>query len=213
MKKLLLILSLLFFFQLSAQEKLNTKQWQDDLRFFQNTVHKDYSHLFVKTTKSIFDNEVESLYKNIPNLTQHEIVVGFSRLVSLFKYGHSYVSFNQKSYKFSQLPFNLYQFKDGVYIQGTHQKFAKAIGAKVIAIEKTPILEALKTIEPTVESENPQYFKAYGINNLRHPEILHAQKTTKTLQNEPLWTESAIVSFTTKSHSNIKFEPSSFGFR
>ncbi len=184
MKKIFLILSLLFFFQLSAQEKLTSKQWQNDLRFFQKTVHKDYSHLFVKTTKNVFDTEVKSLYKDIPNLTQHEVVVGFSRLVSLFKYGHSYVSFNQKSYKFSQLPFNLYQFKDGVYIQGTHKKYAKAIGAKVIAIEKTPILKALKTIEPTVESENSQYFKAYGINNLRLPEILHAQKITKTLQNK-----------------------------
>lgn len=184
MKKLIFILNLLFFFQLSAQEKLTTKQWQDDLRFLQNTVHKDYSHLFVKTTKEVFNNEVELLYKDIPNLTQHEIVVGFSRLVSLFKYGHSYVSFNQKSYKFSQLPFNLYQFKDGVYLQGTHKKYAKAIGAKVIAIEKTPILKALKTIEPTVESENSQYFKAYGINNLRYPEVIHAQKITKTLQNE-----------------------------
>jgi tetratricopeptide (TPR) repeat protein len=184
MKKLLLILNLLFFFQLSAQEKLTTKQWQDDLRFFQNTVHKDYSHLFVKTTKDVFNNEVESLYKDIPNLTQHEIVVGFSRLVSLFKYGHSYVSFNQKLYNFSKLPFNLHQFNDGIYIQGTHKKHAKVVGAKVIEIEKTPVLEALKTIEPTVESENSQYFKAYGINNLRYPEILHAQKITKTLQNK-----------------------------
>ena len=31
--------------------------------------------------------------------------------------------------------------------------------------------------------------------------------------NEPLWTESAIVSFATESHSSIKSEPSSLGLR
>jgi len=55
--------------------KMITTQWQEDLRYLQNTVHKDYSFLFVKTTKEIFDAEVETLYKNIPNLEGHEIIV------------------------------------------------------------------------------------------------------------------------------------------
>ncbi len=184
MKTILLILNLFLFFQLSAQETLTAKQWQDDLRFLQNTVHKDYAHLFVKTTKEAFDAEVTALNKAIPNLQDHEIIVGLSRLVSLFKYGHTYVSFHQKPFEFSQLPFNLYAFNDGIYIQGAHKDYPKAVGAKVIAIEGMPISEALKAIEPTVESENSQYFKAYGINNIRYPEILHAQKITKTLQNK-----------------------------
>jgi tetratricopeptide (TPR) repeat protein len=188
MKKLLFILNVLLFLQASAQETLTTKQWQKDLLFLQKTIHKDYSHLFVKTTKEIFDAKLNTLYKSIPNLAPHEMVVGLSRLVSLFKYGHTYVSFHQKSFEFSQLPFNLYEFSDGVYIQGTHKSYSKAIGAKVLAIEGKPILEALKTIEPTVESENSQYFKAYGINNLRYPEVLHAQKITKYLQKKVLLT-------------------------
>ena len=83
MKKILLLLNVLLFFQLSAQKNLASKKWQNDLRFFQNTIHKDYSHLFVKTTKTIFDKEVETFYKEIPNLKSHEIVVGFSKLISL----------------------------------------------------------------------------------------------------------------------------------
>ncbi|WP_234387156.1 S41 family peptidase [Aquimarina sp. Aq78] len=184
MKKILFILNILLFFQLSAQETISATQWQEDLRFLQNTIHKDYSFLFVKTTKEDFNTEVETLYRDIPNLQEHEIIVGFSRLVSLFKYGHTYVSFHQKPFEFSQLPFNLYEFNDGIYIQGTHKDYPEAVGAKVIAIEGKPIAEVLKAIEPTVEVENSQYFKAYGINNIRYPEILHAQKLTKTLQNK-----------------------------
>lgn len=184
MKKTLIILSLFLFAQLWSQEKLTKVQWQEDLRFIQNTIHKDYSHLFVKTTKEIFDTEVETLYSDIPNLQEHEIIVGISRLVSLFKYGHTYISFHQKPFEFSQFPFNLYEFNNEIYIQGTHKNYPSALGAKVIAIEGKPISAVLKAIEPTVEVENSQYFKAYGINNIRYPEVLHAQKITKTLQNK-----------------------------
>ncbi|EZH75677.1 hypothetical protein ATO12_02490 [Aquimarina atlantica] len=184
MKKILIILNLFLFTQLWSQEALTKVQWQEDLRFIQNTIHNDYSHLFVKTTKEIFDTEVETLYNDIPNLQEHEIIVGISRLVSLFKYGHTYISFHQKPFEFSQLPFNLYEFNDGIYIQGAHKNYPEAVGAKVIAVEGKPISEVLKAIEPTVEVENSQYFKAYGINNIRYPEVLHAQKITKTLQNK-----------------------------
>ncbi len=184
MKKIFFILSMLLFFKLSAQEKLSKTKWQEDLRFIQATIHKEYSFLFVKTTKEDFDIEVEKLYNDIPNLQEHEIIVGFSRIVSLFKYGHTYMSFHQKPFEFSQFPFNLYEFNDGIYIQGTHKNYPEAIGAKVIAIEGKSISEVLKAIEPTVEVENSQYFKAYGINNIRYPEVLHAQKITNTLQNK-----------------------------
>ncbi|WP_103068271.1 S41 family peptidase [Aquimarina sediminis] len=184
MKKILIILNLILFSQLWSQETVTTAQWQEDLRFIQNTVHKDYLFLFVKTTKDIFDAEVETLYKNIPNLQEHEIIVGMARIISLFKYGHTYISFHQKPFEFSQLPFNVYEFNDGIYIQGAHKGYPEAVGAKVIAVEGKPITEVLKAIEPTVEVENSQYFKAYGINNIRYPEVLHAQKITKTLQNK-----------------------------
>lgn len=93
MKKLLLILNLILMVQLSAQEPLSAEEWQEDLRFLQNTIHEDYSFLFVKTTEETFDTELERLYNEIPNLQEHEIVVGLSRLVALFKYGHTHVSF------------------------------------------------------------------------------------------------------------------------
>ena len=74
-----------------------------------------------------------------------------------------------------------------------------------------------------LKSENPiksgqaycEIGKIYNDLNLLEESLIHYKKGINILEkeNEPLWTESAIVSFTTKSHSNIKFEPSSFGFR
>ncbi len=179
MKNTLIILSLLFFFPLAAQQTISVTQWQEDLRFIQNTIHKDYSFLFVKTTKQEFDTRIEKLYNDIPNLELHEIKVGITRLIASFKYGHTGIYF-----KFQSLPFNLYEFKDGIYIQGVHKNYRKALGAKVLKINNIPIEEALEKIAPVVNAENSQFFKAYGINYLGSPEVLHVQKITKTLQNE-----------------------------
>lgn len=183
MKHILFTLSLFLLFQLSAQKKVTTKQWQEDVLFLQKKVNEEFSFLFKKVSAQEFNTAVEQLHKEIPNLQEHEIIVGMSRLVNLFKYGHTYVGFHQKPYAFSQFPFNLYQFNDGVYIEGTHRNYPKAIGAKVVAVEGKPIAEVLKAIEPTVEVENSQFFKAYGINNIRYPEVLHAQGITHELQS------------------------------
>lgn len=183
MKKIVFILHVLFFLQLPAQQKITSSQWQNDLRFLQNTIHKDYPFLFVKTTKQIFDAEVESLYKDIPNLENHEVIVGMSRIIALFKYGHMGVGVHQKPFKFNYLPFNLYEFTDGVYLQGVQKGNEKALGAKVLEINKVPIADALKRIYAVVSAENTQYFKANGINNLTIPEVLHAQGITDKLEN------------------------------
>ena len=167
--------------QVAAQSTMTTKQWQDDLKFLQETVHNDYSFLFKKTTKEAFDADVETLYNNIPNLQEHEIAVGMARLVSLFKYGHTSLRFWESSLGFHQLPLNFYQFNDGIYIQGVHKDYQQALGAKVIEVAGVTIEDALKAIYPVVPSENDQFFKAYAGMYLSSPEVLHAQGVIKEL--------------------------------
>lgn len=183
MKKLVFLLLCGLVLQVTAQSTVSTKEWQDDLRFLQSTVHTDYSFLFKKTTATDFDKAVDELYKAIPNLEEHEIIVGFARIVSSFKYGHTVLGFRNLSGKFHQLPLNLYHFNDGVYVQGVHKDYEKALGAKVIAIAGMPIEAALKAIYPVVPAENDQFVKAYGFRYLISPEVLHAQGVIRELSN------------------------------
>ncbi len=179
MKRILLVLVSSFILQATAQTTLTTAQWQEDLKFLQHTVHDEYAFLFKKTTAEAFDAEVDKLYKDIPNLQEHEIVIGLARLVSSFKYGHTVLGFRYQPEKFHQLPLNFYQFNDGMFIQGVHKDYKQALGAKVIAIAGVPIADALKAIYPVVPAENSQFFKAYAGLYLSVPEVLHAQGVTK----------------------------------
>jgi tetratricopeptide (TPR) repeat protein len=167
----------------ASQSQMTAKDWQDDLNFLKHTVHKDYPFLFKKTTAREFDDAVDALHSSIPNMQDHQIVVGLSKLVSSFKYGHTQLGFRSLPNPFHQLPMNLYQFKDGVYIQGVHRDYEQALGAEVIAIAGMPIDAVLKAIYPVVPVENDQFFKAYGFRYIISPEILHAQGVIKELSD------------------------------
>ncbi|NUQ22474.1 MAG: tetratricopeptide repeat protein [Saprospiraceae bacterium] len=182
-KTALLLLAFLIVNGIFAQTPLTPADWQSDLRFLQETVHKDYSFLFKKTTAEKFDASVDKLYQEIPKLQPHEIVAGFGRIVSSFAYGHTDIGWEQAPVKYHVLPLNLYWFTDGVYIEGAHKDYEKLVGAKVLKIEGLAVEDAMKAIRPLVPVENDQYFKANGLDFLVIPEALHAQKVTKTLKN------------------------------
>ncbi len=184
MKATISLLCILLLLQTSGQSVLTAEQWQEDLRILRETVHSDYQDLFVKTTPEIFNEEVEKLSNQIPNLEDHEIAIGMMKIISLFKYGHTDVGTRGSVVTLRHLPLNLYHFSDGMYVQGTNKDHEKALGARVIAIENTPIEKALELVYPVVPAENDQYFKAFGINYLRIPEVLHAIGITENLKDE-----------------------------
>jgi tetratricopeptide (TPR) repeat protein len=184
MKRILLVLVSSFILQVTAQTTQTTAQWQEDLKFLQHTVHDEYPFLFKKTTAEAFDAEADKLYKDIPNLQEHEIIIGLARLVSSFKYGHTVLGFRYQPEKFHQLPLNFYQFNDGVFIQGVHKDYKHALGARVIAIAGVPIADALAAIYPVVPAENDQFFNAYAGLYLSVPEVLHAQGITQTFSDD-----------------------------
>lgn len=180
---ILLVLFSLMSLGLSAQEKLSADDWQADLTFLQETVHKEYSFLFKKTTAEAFDQKVAALSAAIPTMQQHEIIAGFARIVSSFEYGHTSIRLGGGGdMAFHKLPLNLYHFSDGVYVEGAHQDNEKALGAKVLKVAGMPIADALSAVRPVVPAENDQFFKGYGLQYLLFPEVLHAQGITKELQ-------------------------------
>lgn len=159
---------------LSAQKSLTSQQWQEDLDYLQKRAHKDFPILFKKIKQTQWDAEVAKFRSQIPNLQEHEVKVGLARIVSLFEYGHTQITFSTLA-KDAVLPVNLYHFEDGIFIEGVQNNNKNVLGAKVLKVGEVPVEEALKAIRPVVPVENDQYFKAYGLRFLTVPSILHAQ--------------------------------------
>jgi len=167
---------------------LKAADWQADLRFLQETVHRDYSFLFKKVTAADFDAAVENLYKAMPGMQEHERIAGLGRIVAMFKYGHTSLGWRMNPFSYHVAPVNFYWFPDGLYAEGADQKNADIVGARLVKVEGVPVQEALGKIKPLVASENDQYFKAYGLDFLAIPEALHAQGITKELKKTVSYT-------------------------
>ena len=158
---------------LKAQTDIDAAAWQEDLRYLQELIHEEYPFLLKKITAEEFDASVAQLHKAIPKMAEHEIIVGFASLVASFGYGHTRVRLPEKI--FPSIPINLYRFSDGWFVQGAHKKYEKAVGARVLALNDTPIEKAFETIRPVVNDENDQFFKAYAPYYLLRPKVLHAK--------------------------------------
>lgn len=169
--------------QLNSQSLPTTEAWRADLQFLKETIHSDYPFLFKKITAAEFDKACELLDKAIPNMQPHEVILGLSELISLFKYGHTDLDWNGVI-KFSRAPLNLYWFSDGVFIEGIHKDYADLVGAKVLKVEGVDIQTVFKAVIPIMPAENDQFFKAHGIGLVCHPEVLHARGITKTLKSD-----------------------------
>ncbi len=190
MRAIFLIFSILLT-SVSVGQSISSKEWVNDVNYLQNIIHKEYLFLFKKISKEQFDNQIASFKDKIPSLKEHEIKVGIAELIALFGYGHTVSWLTSWRYNddvgFHQLPLNFYAFKDGIYIQGTHEDYKDILGAKVLKVGNLSVEDALETIRPVVSAENDQFFKAHGINYLGVPEVLHAKKVSNSLKS--VWLE------------------------
>lgn len=167
---------------------LSAGDWQSDLRFLQHKVHQEYPFLFKKIKAEDFDAEVDRLYNAIPAMQQHEILAGFARIVSSFRYGHTQASWIGSKVKYHVAPVNFHWFSDGIFVEGISREYERLAGARLVKVEGMDLRQALERIKPLVPAENEQYFRAYGLDFLVIPEALHAQGISKSLKTSITYT-------------------------
>ena len=189
MKKLLFLFTYIYLCQhfcAQAQSIITPSQWQSDLVYLQNKIHSDYTNLFHNVTTARFDSAVHVLKKEIPNLSEEEIRVGFIRLIAMFKIGHTRVGFEagenegNLSPMFHFFPLTISPFRDGLFIQHIDSVYKEAVGGKLIKIGDCPVDVALNKMHSVIPCENEQYFKSQLHYYFRFPEILKSLNITSS---------------------------------
>lgn len=177
---------------IQAQE-LTARQWQEDLKYLHEVVTNERANLFDTITREEWEQQAKALHKKIPELQRHQIIVELSKLVAAFRIGHTQITIipwrrhGSPSIKFHRYPLLTYVFSDGVYIRSAKEKYRDIVGARVVAIGKMPILEAMEAVRPVVPWENEQFFLSEIPYFLSCPEILHAQGVVDNPE-ETSWT-------------------------
>lgn len=183
MRLIATIFLIVFSFLNSQSQDSTLKDWQTDIKYLQDLVHKEYSFLFDKITKVAWDSVVEEVYNDLPAMAPHERVAGLARIISAFGYGHTRMRWGS-FIDLHQVPINLYYFSDGIFIQGARSEFKDIVGAKVLEIEGIKVEDVWHRVQPVIPAENEMFSKAYYISYLTIPEVLHAQGIMKQFGNE-----------------------------
>ncbi len=167
-------------------------EWQQDLRHLQQTVHAKYANLFHTITAADWDKAVDKFYEEIPSLNNTSRLVGFMKLVGLFRVGHTQVSTWQmhqsgsNAVTLNRYPYQLYWFSDGLYVIAADKNYETAVGGKITSIGKMKTADALEAIRPIVSYENEQGYKSNCVHYLAIPEYLKALNITESDQEVPV---------------------------
>jgi hypothetical protein len=209
MKNIILLgwCSLLFFCcqLLQAQPKvLSAAQWQQDVQSLAEQLPKLHRQAFHKVSQQAFDSAVAELHAQVPQLSDHEVIVGMTRLVAMIGDGHTRLTLPQdgaiaystahtgtpppadSSLYFNHLPVKLTLFDDGLFIKETTPELTHLIGAQVMQIGTMTAEAALEKVRLVAHYDNEMGFKLLGPTFLVVPEFLAALGITADAALVPL---------------------------
>lgn len=167
----------------SAQES-ETVNWEKDITYLQNLVDTEYPFLYKKISREEFQKQGKALLQKAGSAEDYEMIAGLMKWVSSFEYGHTSIGLRDTPFELRQLPVNLKEFKDGIYIEGVHTDHAALAGSRVVKIAGKDVREVYKQVYPYFPAENPQFFKAYGMNFLVLTELLAVEGLIDTPEDD-----------------------------
>jgi hypothetical protein len=136
-----------------AAPVLSAAQWREDLAAFARELPKRHANAFHHMTRERFDAEIADLDRRLEALEPDAIYVGLDRIASLIGDGHTYVQFPADTAEF---PISLGQFGEEFRVGAVRPGSEKALGARVIQIQDTPIARARELVlQITPQDENP----------------------------------------------------------
>lgn len=145
------------------------EKWLEDIDFLILNLKEKHKSLFFNKKEDQFNNKIEELKSNINKLDYNEMKVELSKIVALIGDAHTSIAFPANKF----LPLKFYQFKDGVYIIKSNEKYKDLLYKKIEAINNIPIDEVLKELETMISYENEHYLKAKSMKYMQVAEVLY----------------------------------------
>jgi hypothetical protein len=181
------------------------ESWQFDLNFLVTEIKRLHVNIYHSVTKETFEQMVASISHKIPTLSDREIVFEFMKLVAAMGNGHNFIvpAYSKKG-SFNQLPLQLYQFSDGLFIVGADQLYQPLIGSKVVAIGNTEVDEAFSKTHMINARDNEMQQLWLGPHYLSLPSVLKGLNIVSDAENISLTIKDSTINNTMGEQRVIK---------
>jgi hypothetical protein len=151
-------------------DELTPEQWRQDLRFLAKELPRRHKNLFFQLPRAEFERQVRELDASIPKLSEIEVRAALVRLVASMGNAHTSINGFADTPNF---PLQFYVFPEGVYVTGAPAGHAEALGARLLAVNGTPVEEVWRRLLPYVAKENEGSALAFV------PDLLHTAAALK----------------------------------
>jgi hypothetical protein len=150
---------------------LTKEQWREDLQFFARELPKRHANAFYHTSREQFEAAVADLGRRLEHLNGDEMYVALDRIANLIGDGHTFVWFPPDTAK---MPLNIKRFGDEYRVDLVAAGWEKALGARVLRVQDTPIARAAELLlSMTPQAETPILAQTRVENSLTMGIVLH----------------------------------------
>ena len=167
--------------------------WRTDISTVAEAIRSTHPRPFKAVSQETFEQAYEELLRDVPRLSDKEIIVHLAKLVALINDGHTRLAIprqhpeiglefghtqtpspNHSALEFRQLPLAFEKFDDGVFVVSARVELADLIGHQVTEIDGKSIEDALAEVQTITFAENEQLQALMGVDRLSLIEALAA---------------------------------------
>lgn len=134
--------------------------WRYDLWFLNRELRRIHLNPYRFYTPKQFDDFVSQSRKEIPKLTDSQIMVRLIRLMAMAGDGHTGMRPAQGTPALNTFPIQAFEFEEGWFITAAHPSVAELAGAQILAMDGVPIQEVFDRTNPYLSQDNPQNARA-----------------------------------------------------
>jgi hypothetical protein len=136
--------------------RLSPQDWREDLRFLAAQMRLKHKSLFHTMTEAEFNQAVEKLDADIPQLNDDQIFVRFLQIMAMVQDGHS--GFDLRPIPPPDLkdhiPVRFVRYADGIYVRAAAPEYADLVAGKVVKVGSLGWQEAIQRVD-SIQSHDP----------------------------------------------------------
>jgi len=139
---------------LPAQSSLQSRQ--QDLNYVATRLSQLDPNFFATLSQSAFQQAVASLQTDLPALADAQFYVRLAQLVAMPGDAHTYLYLSNMP-GMQTFPLHLRWLDDGVFVTSAAPEYLQALGARIVAIDGTPIDQVMQQLGTVIPHENDQW--------------------------------------------------------
>lgn len=146
------------------------EKWREDLRFVADEIPKKHKNAFHFVSREKFEKAIADLDKQIPTLSDEQIIFGFAKLCAMIGDGHTYIYWTAG---YNRVPLQVFWFGNELRVIAADKKFSRANGAKIIKIGGVSTDEIFRRSQEYIsQDETPQFILETSAYMLMFPAFL-----------------------------------------